>query len=214
MFRRVAPRYDFLNHVLSGGLDYWWRWVLTQQVRHQHPGDLLDLATGSGDVLISLQNGAAADRYVGADFCLPMLLVGQQKGLSSLIVADGLQLPFQSSSFDAITVAFGLRNWTDRELGLREMARVLRPQGCLYVLEFSQPWPVLQPGYYAYLRHLLPRLATCCGALAEDYTYLGDSIRAFPSPATLAEMMRAAGFARVSWERLTGGVVAVHQAWR
>ncbi len=210
MFGRVASRYDFLNHVLSGGVDYWWRHVLAKLVKTQKPRRLLDLATGSGDVLLALQTADAAESYVGADFCLPMLQVAQKKGLSQLTVADGLQLPFMNDSFHAITISFGFRNWIDRSAGLQEMIRVLSPGGYVYILEFSQPWKWVCPSYYFYLRHFLPKLAQLFGANARDYIYLGDSIRAFPQPDLLGQMMADAGFSEVQWNRLTAGLVALH----
>ena len=212
MFDRVARRYDFLNHALCGGIDNWWRRVLANRVRQQRPTRLLDLATGSGDVLLALQQAGAAEEYVGADFCFPMLQVARRKGLHDLIMADGLQLPFPDETFQAITISFGFRNWVDRPAGLREMARVLTRGGQLYMLEFSQPWVVLRPAYYFYLRHFLPSLAKLFGAEARDYRYLCDSIQAFPSPETLGGMIREAGFGEVTWQRLTFGVVALHWA--
>jgi demethylmenaquinone methyltransferase/2-methoxy-6-polyprenyl-1,4-benzoquinol methylase len=202
MFGRVAPRYDFLNHALCGGTDVYWRWRLARAVAAQRPGRLLDLATGSGDVLLALaRHQAATETMVGADFCLPMLRQASAKGAPRLLAADALRLPFRAASFDAITIAFGLRNFADRAAGLREMRRVLRPGGRAYVLEFSHPPAPLAAVYFAYLRWVMPR-----------YEYLGDSIRAFPRQPQLAAMMREAGFVRASWTNLTFGIVALHVA--
>lgn len=136
MFGRVAPRYDFLNHVLCGAVDVWWRHVLARTVRRYRPSRLLDLATGSGDVLLALQAAGAAETYLGADFSVPMLVEAQKKGVGMLVAGDGLALPFRDGAFDAITNAFGFRNWTDRPRGLIEMARVLAPGGVFTCLSF------------------------------------------------------------------------------
>ncbi|SDT89608.1 demethylmenaquinone methyltransferase / 2-methoxy-6-polyprenyl-1,4-benzoquinol methylase [Verrucomicrobium sp. GAS474] len=214
MFNRVAPRYDFLNRLLSGGRDKAWRRALTREVARQKPARLLDLATGSGDVLRALrEDGALADSGVslGADFCLPMLEEARKKGIGPLVLADGLRLPFADGSFDAVTIAFGFRNLEDRAAGLREIGRVLAPGGVLYILEFSHPWPVFAPFYFFYLRHFLPTLAAAVGAPREAYTYLGDSIRAFPSQSRLAALLKECGFAEAGWRNLTGGIVALHR---
>jgi demethylmenaquinone methyltransferase/2-methoxy-6-polyprenyl-1,4-benzoquinol methylase len=213
MFRRVAPRYDFLNHALSGGLDWYWRRVVVQAVRAQGPARLLDLATGTGDVALALlRAGAVRGRCVGADFCAPMLRRAQHKGLAPLCVADGLQLPFATGSFAAVTIAFGLRNLEDRLQGLREIRRMLRPEGKLYVLEFSQPVVWWRGLYFWYLQTVLPRVAALLGAHEASYVYLGQSIRAFPSPDELSGLMQEAGFGVVHYRRLTGGMVVLHEA--
>lgn len=212
-FRRVAPRYDFLNHTLSGGLDWYWRWQLMRAVRRQKPMDVLDVATGTGDVALGLRRGRAyAGRCVGADFCEPMLQRAQAKGVSPLCVADGLRLPFRAESFAAITLAFGLRNVEDRLAGLREMRRVLQPGGKLYVLEFSHPARWFRGVYDWYLRHLLPRIAAGFGSHEASYVYLCQSIQAFPNQEALKKLLHAAGFHTVQYRNLTGGVVALHIA--
>ncbi|HEY8965203.1 MAG TPA: class I SAM-dependent methyltransferase [Candidatus Methylacidiphilales bacterium] len=215
MFDQVAPRYDFLNRLLSGGRDRAWRRALTREVSRSKPKRLLDLATGSGDVLRALRDdGALAEGAVslGADFCLPMLEEARKKGIGPLVLADGLRLPFADESFEAVTIAFGFRNLEDREAGLREIHRVLAPGGRLHVLEFSHPAALLAPFYFFYLKRVLPTVAACVGAPKEAYAYLGDSIRAFPGQARLAEMMRACGFAEARWRSLTFGIVALHTA--
>lgn len=211
MFGRVAKRYDLLNFVLSGGNDLYWRWQITRAVRAQQPARVLDLATGSGDVFRALQRGGAYTRWcLGADFCLPMLQVAQRKGIHPLCVADGLRLPFADGSFDAVTIAFGLRNLVDRAEGLREMRRVLAPGGCAYILEFSHPVTPVNRPYFWYLRSLLPPVAKAFGADGAAYEYLGASIQAFPKQEALAELMRANGFKSVAWQNLTLGIAALH----
>ncbi|MDE1170372.1 MAG: ubiquinone/menaquinone biosynthesis methyltransferase [Verrucomicrobium sp.] len=213
MFGRVAPRYDFLNALLSGGLDRGWRRALVRQVAAQRPEGLLDLATGSGEVLAALRRGRAFTGLgVGADFCAPMLDQARRKGVGPLAQADGLRLPFADGSFQAVTIAFGLRNLEDRPRALREIARVLAPGGVLYVLEFSHPWAALAPAYFFYLRRILPGLAARVGAPREAYEYLGDSIAAFPGQRALAALLRESGYAAVSWRNLAGGIVALHAA--
>ena len=213
MFGRVAPRYDLLNHVLAGGLDVYWRARLVKAVAAQQPARVLDLATGSGDVLLALRrHGAYRDQAVGADFCLPMLQQAHAKGAPNLLAGDALQLPFSSASFDAITIAFGLRNLADRLAGLREMRRLLRAGGRLYILEFSHPVAGLAALYFWYLRHVMPHYARLFTPEKGAYEYLGDSIRAFPPQAELARMLELAGFRAARWSNLSFGIVALHIA--
>jgi demethylmenaquinone methyltransferase/2-methoxy-6-polyprenyl-1,4-benzoquinol methylase len=213
MFGRVARRYDFLNHVLAGGLDYYWRWRLMRAVRHTKPQRVLDLATGSGDVLLALNNGRAySQQAAGADFCAPMLQEARRKGLSALAVADATRLPYRNASFDAITIAFGFRNVVDRAAALREIRRVLRPGGWLHILEFSHPWSWLAGPYFFYLRRILPALAGVFGTDRDAYVYLGESIAAFPRQQELAEQLSFAGYESVRFVNLTIGIVALHSA--
>jgi len=213
MFGRVAPRYDLLNHLLAGGLDFHWRRRLVQAVAAQRPARVLDLATGSGDVLLALRGaGAFREHAAGADFCLPMLRQARAKGAPNLLAADALRLPFADAAYDAVTIAFGLRNFADRAAGLREMRRVLRPGGHLYILEFSHPAPAFAGLYFWYLRHLMPWYARLFTSEEGAYRYLGQSIRAFPAQAELAGMLRAAGFTGVRWKNLSLGIVALHIA--
>jgi demethylmenaquinone methyltransferase/2-methoxy-6-polyprenyl-1,4-benzoquinol methylase len=222
MFGRIAPRYDLANRVLSGGIDIYWRFMLVKAVRRANPGVVLDLATGSGDVAFALGRGLPAAEILGMDFCAPMLLEAEAKraahpeGSSRIAFrqGDALALPLADQSFDAVTIAFGLRNMADRALCLKEMRRVLRPQGMLFVLEFSRPWAWVRPFYSFHLRHIMPAAA---GMLTGDkgaYNYLGDSIGGFPGRAELAEEMRTAGFADVRASAMTMGVVALHTARR
>jgi demethylmenaquinone methyltransferase/2-methoxy-6-polyprenyl-1,4-benzoquinol methylase len=213
MFGRVACRYDLMNHVMGGGLDIYWRWRLARAVAAQKPARLLDLATGSGDVLLALtRHRAYAESAIGADFCLPMLQQAQAKGAKNLLVGDGLHLPFPTASFDAVTIAWGLRNFEDRLAGLREMRRVLRPGGRVYVLEFSHPLAWLAPLYFWYMRDVMPKYAQFITPERGAYEYLGDSIRAFPRQPVLAQMMGEAGFSAARWTNFALGVVALHTA--
>ncbi len=213
MFGRVAARYDLMNHVMGGGLDLYWRRRLVRAVAAQQPARVLDLATGSGDVLLALQRQHAyTENAVGADFCLPMLQRAQAKKARNLLVGDGLHLPFPAASFDAVTIAWGLRNFADRLAGLREMRRVLRPGGRAYVLEFSHPVAWLAPFYFWYMREIMPKYAQFITPERGAYEYLADSIRGFPRQPDLAALMLKAGFTESWWTSYTLGIVALHIA--
>jgi len=221
MFARIARRYDRANRLLSGGADGGWRRRLVAAVRRAEPRAVLDLATGSGDVALALARALpAATAIVGMDFCAPMLAEAEAKRRRagapanvSFREGDGLALPLADGSQDAVTIAFGLRNMADRPRALREMRRVLRPpRGRLFILEFSQPDRWFRPLYYAYLRHLLPRLAAGITGDRTAYDYLGATIGEFPDRAGLTRELQAAGFTAVTAAGLTLGVVALHEA--
>jgi demethylmenaquinone methyltransferase/2-methoxy-6-polyprenyl-1,4-benzoquinol methylase len=222
MFARVARRYDLANHVLSGGMDFWWRRQLVTAARKRRPRDILDLATGSGDVAFALARGLGdGSRITGMDFCQPMLDEAERKKTARIIPpsvqltfcqGDGLALPLAEGSFDAVTISFGLRNMADRGRALSEMHRVLRPGGRLFIMEFSQPQSWFRPFYYFYMRRGAPRLAGWLTGEKSAYDYLCDSIEQFPGRAGLAREIGAAGFAGVSARGLTFGIVAIHEA--
>lgn len=220
MFARIARRYDIANRLLSGGMDVWWRRCLVKRVVRQEPHDVLDLATGSGDVAFALSDRLRANTtIVGMDFCQPMLDQAEQKkhecGRFANVTfrpGDGLALPLADASFDAVTISFGLRNLADRNRGLREIRRVLRPNGCLYILEFSQPYRWFRPFYLFYLRKILPRVAGWVTGDRQAYDYLNESIESFPGRVALTEEIRAAGFSAVDARPMTFGIVALHAA--
>ncbi len=214
MFASIAQRYDVANHLLSGGLDFIWRRRVAQCVRRWNPPRILDLATGSGDLALTLRKACPESLVVGADFCQPMLEVAQRKGLGSLVVADAMALPFADSAFDVVTVAFGLRNMASWEGALREMFRVLKPGGHLLVLDFSVPPPPLRWIYRPYLHHVLPRVAAWLTGQKDAYDYLGDSIEAFPCGEAMCALLRAAGASLARCEALTGGIVSLYVAER
>jgi demethylmenaquinone methyltransferase / 2-methoxy-6-polyprenyl-1,4-benzoquinol methylase len=223
MFGRIARRYDLANFLLCGGIDTWWRRRLVQAVSAHRPVDVLDLATGSGDVAFALSRGLGADaRVIGMDFCLPMLAEAESKKAAaktryhnvSFRPGDVLALPVADGSFDAVTISFGLRNLADRARGLQEMRRVLRPGGHIYVLEFSQPNRWFRPLYYFYLRRILPTIAGWVTGDREAYVYLNNTISQFPDRAALANEFVAAGFSDVDARSMTLGIVALHQARR
>jgi demethylmenaquinone methyltransferase/2-methoxy-6-polyprenyl-1,4-benzoquinol methylase len=221
MFGRIAYRYDLANRVLSGGIDTYWRHRLVCKVREFRPRDVLDLATGSGDVAFALARGLGPGfRIVGMDFCAPMIGEAEVKKSArpgtypgvEFMQGDGMAIPLPDASFDAVTIAFGIRNMADRARCLAEIRRVLRPGGRLLVLEFSKPWRWLRPLYGLYLRRVVPLVA---GALTGDrgaYEYLGGSIEGFPDREALSEEIRRAGFADVSARRMSTGIVALHEA--
>jgi len=225
MFARIAGRYDIANRLLSGGADLSWRRQLVGAVRRGAPGEILDVATGSGDVAFALSRGVpSARRIVGVDFCQPMLDEAEKKKSGAggrtrfpnvlFQQGDGLALPFSDETFDAVTIAFGLRNMADRARSLAEMRRVLRPGGRLFVLEFSQPQPWFRPFYFSYLRRILPRLAGIVTGDRAAYHYLNETIAQFPGRDALTAEIRSAGFASVSARGLTFGIVALHEAGR
>jgi demethylmenaquinone methyltransferase/2-methoxy-6-polyprenyl-1,4-benzoquinol methylase len=155
---------------------------------------------------------AYTETAIGADFCLPMLQQAKTKGASKLLVGDGLRLPFPDARFDAVTISWGLRNFADRLAGLKEMRRVLRPGGHVYVLEFSTPVAWLAPLYFWHMRHVMPLYAQFITPERGAYEYLGDSIRTFPRQPVLADMMLQAGFSASRWTNLSLGIVALHTA--
>lgn len=211
MFARIRDRYDLLNRLLSFGLDAGWRRRLAARVAEGHPRRVLDLATGTGDVWLAMHRVRAAGALVcGADFCLPLLGLARRKGAAPLVAADALKLPFCDGAFDAVTIAFGLRNFERRGTALRECARVLAPGGTLWVLEFTPPPRALAWLYFFHVGRLGPRLARAAGSDPEAYRYLGESIRRFPGPDALAAEMAGAGFTAVAVERLALGTVALH----
>ncbi len=212
LFSRISRPYDAFNHFFSLGIDVWWRHHFVTHVVQPRPGELvLDLATGSGDVALAMARRGA--RVVGADFCVPMLRRAQAKGVARLVAADGLQLPFPNGVFDAVTIAFGFRNFTDRARGLREMHRVLRPGGRLAILEFSQPRLWLRPFYRFYLNQVMPRATAILAGERSAYEHLAETVGAFPDQAALAEMIRTEGFQDVVWQDYTFGIAAAHLAW-
>jgi demethylmenaquinone methyltransferase / 2-methoxy-6-polyprenyl-1,4-benzoquinol methylase len=224
MFARIAHRYDVANRCLSGGIDLWWRRKLVAAVRRVRPRTVLDLATGSGDVAFALARGLAPDTTIlGMDFCQPMLDEAETKKAAAdgaryarvrFQPGDGMALPLADASFDAVTIAFGLRNMADRHQALGEMQRVLRPGGSLFVLEFSQPYAWFRPCYLFYLRRVLPRLAQALTGDRAAYVYLNETIEEFPGRQRLAQEIAAAGFASVRARALTFGIAALHEAAR
>ena len=216
MFGEIAPRYDLLNRLLSGGVDQRWRRLAVRLATEKAPRRILDVATGTGDVALLLKRARPEAEVVGGDFTPQMLELARAKAERAgvdvrFVEADALALPFADGSFDAITVAFGFRNFADYERGLAEFQRVLAPGGRAVILEFPPPpkW-FLGRAYRFYFNGVLPWIGGVISGKPEAYRYLPSSVERFPEPERLAEMMRAAGFAEVRWRLLTGGIAAVH----
>lgn len=212
MFNRIARRYDLANHLLSAGADFIWRARASNLVRGWRPARVLDLACGSGDLALALQDKVRGAEIVAADFSPEMLAVARSKGVRETVLADALALPFDDCAFDAVTVAFGLRNMKDWGGALREMARVLRPGGHLLVLDFSMPAPAIRPFYLFYLRNVLPRAAGWITGERDAYDYLGGSIEAFPSGEAMTRLIEENGYANARALPLTGGIATIYTA--
>ncbi|MFA5027025.1 MAG: bifunctional demethylmenaquinone methyltransferase/2-methoxy-6-polyprenyl-1,4-benzoquinol methylase UbiE [Candidatus Methylomirabilota bacterium] len=218
MFAGIAPRYDFLNRFLSAGRDCAWRREAVRATRLPPGGRLLDVCTGTSDMALEAARQFPAARIAGIDFCRPMLAVGLAKvtraGLGARIrlqAALAEALPFADESFEAVTVAFGLRNIPDRPAALREMLRVLRPGGRAVILELTTPpHRLFRPLFLCYFQRILPRVGRLVSGHRSAYDYLPASVSAFPPPEEVAARMREAGFGEVSYRYLTCGIAAIH----
>lgn len=211
-FARIADRYVLTNHVLSGGADLWWRHVVTSRIKGWKPSRLLDVASGTGDLALSIQDACPECEVIASDFCAEMLAHASRRGIAKTIVADALNLPFESASFDVVTVAFGLRNMADYEAALREMRRVLKPGGRLVILDFSLPQGVLRTPYRFYLHNVLPKMAGWLTGERDAYEYLGGSIEAFPSGEGMIQLLEKCGYVSASCTPMTFGVVSFYEA--
>jgi len=216
MFAEIAPRYDFLNHALSLNIDRRWRRFLVNKVadRLRRPGAIaLDLCCGTADLSLKL---SALAPTIGLDYCHPMLELGAKKirrerRSAELVEADALNVPFADGMFDVVTIAFGLRNLEEPEAGLREIYRLLRPEGRAAVLEFSRPKiPIFRDLYHLYFTRLLPRIGKAISGSSYAYQYLPDSVLAFPDQRELVSLMQAVGFSDVRYYNLFGGVASLH----
>lgn len=225
VFRKVARRYDLMNDLMSGGLHRAWKDALVTAInppRQARAFQLLDVAGGTGDVAFrAVEAGGSATRATVLDASADMLQVGRERarerGLEDVSFVEGNaeHLPFADSSYDAVSIAFGMRNVPRIERALGEAFRVLRPLGHFLCLEFSAvDVPGLDRLYDLYSFRIIPALGRAVVGDAEPYRYLVESIRRFPRPETLAAMLRGAGFRRVSHRRLSGGIVALHSGWR
>ncbi|HET7249707.1 MAG TPA: ubiquinone/menaquinone biosynthesis methyltransferase [Gemmatimonadales bacterium] len=219
MFAAIAPRYDFLNHLLSLNLDRRWRRAAIDHLHWEaRPGGVyLDLCAGTMDLaaLLAGQPGFRG-RVIGADFAIPMLEQGRGKSARTAPVgADAVTLPFPAATFDGAMVGFGVRNLADLDAGLAEAARVIRPGGRFVVLEFTTPrFAPLRAAYLFYFRRVLPVVGRTISKHTDAYTYLPESVLEFPDPDAFAHKLAVAGFADVGYELLTGGICALHYGTR
>jgi demethylmenaquinone methyltransferase/2-methoxy-6-polyprenyl-1,4-benzoquinol methylase len=213
MFGAIARRYDLANHVLSCGFDFYWRKRAADIVASWRPNEIVDLATGTGDLALVLQKRTPNAEIVGADFSEEMLALAKAKGVRQTVLANAMQLPFADGSFDVLTIAFGLRNLPDWNGALREMRRVVRSNGHLLILEFSLPRFSIWRGIYRfYLHHCTPLLGSLLTKEKSAYDYLGDSIEEFPNGRAMLRLLEENGFTNAADEPLTGGIVTIYTA--
>jgi demethylmenaquinone methyltransferase/2-methoxy-6-polyprenyl-1,4-benzoquinol methylase len=213
MFGSIARRYDLANHLLSCGIDIYWRRRAAEVIAEWRPQAIADLATGTGDLALTLQKKLPGADIVGLDVLPEMLDLAQRKGVRQVVLADAMNLPFDDASFDCVTIAFGLRNLENVVDALTEMARVLKTNGHLLVLEFSLPAKsILRAIYRFYLHRCLPLIGSFLTGTKSAYDYLGDSIEEFPSGTVMCELMQTNGFMHPRFEPLTGGIVTIYTA--
>jgi len=214
-FAGIASRYVLANHVLSLGIDCLWRRTTAAHIAALNPQRILDLATGSGDLAQAVQAACPQAKVLGADFSVPMMREAQARKFHTLIAADGLALPFQDAVFDVVTVAFGLRNMASWPGALREMSRVLRPGGRLFVLDFSIPrTPGIRQLYLFYLKRVMPRIAGWITGQREAYEYLCGSIERFPSGRDMEALITTNGFLSATGRPLTFGIASLYECVR
>jgi demethylmenaquinone methyltransferase / 2-methoxy-6-polyprenyl-1,4-benzoquinol methylase len=213
MFGAIARRYDLANHLLSCGIDFYWRKRVAGIVREWNPRTILDLATGTGDVAMVLQKALPEAEVTAADVLPEMVELAQRKGVKRAVVADAMELPFPDGAFESVTISFGLRNLPDWAGGVREMNRVLNHTGHLLVLDFSlPPDQPLRSAYRFYLHHCLPLIGAAVTGHKGAYDYLGDSIEEFPSGQGMIRLLETNGFKNSRALPLTGGIVTIYTA--
>lgn len=221
VFESVAPRYDLMNDLMSLGVHRLWKRIFVNAIGATPRETLLDLAGGTGDIaFLALERGAG--RVILSDVNPAMLAVAEKRALDrgivkglSVLAVDAERIPLPDRSVEKVSIAFGLRNCTDKDAVLREARRVLRPGGRFHCLEFSRVEVAVLEGLYdAWSFKALPALGARIAGDAESYRYLAESIRMFPDQETLAGMLRAAGLERVQYRNMSGGIVAIHTGWR
>ena len=220
MFDRISPKYDALNHLLSLNIDKVWRRKTAKTVSKSHPKTILDLATGTADLAIALAKHNPQARIIGMDISEKMLEIGKEKvlkqGLANQIelqLGDAAALPFEDDTFDAVTVAFGVRNFEDMQKGLSEIHRVLKPSGQAVILEFSMPekFPVKQV-YRLYFKHILPKIGKWISKDAHAYSYLPESVERFPKPSVFLRTLSSNGLTEGAARRLGWGIATLYWA--
>ena len=213
MFGSIARRYDLANHVLSCGSDFRWRKHAARIVLGWKPTNVVDLAAGTGDLTLALEKVLPNSEIVAADFSEEMLAIAQTKGVSRTVTADALALPFDDHTFDCVTIAFGLRNIKNWSEALRQMARILKDNGHLLIMEFSLPQTsILRAIYRFYLHRVLPVLGSLLTGKKAAYDYLGESIEQFPGGETMLRLIEENGFRNAVAEPLSGGIVTIYTA--
>ena len=218
MFNGISSRYDLLNHLLSFGIDRRWRRKTSKMVAKQQPQTILDVATGTADLAIRLAKDNPSAKITGIDLSEKMLEIGNQKILKKklsqhihFLAADATNIPFADNTFDAVTVAFGVRNFANREAGLREMVRVCRNGGTVAVLEFSHPKsPFIATPYRWYSKAILPRLGRLISKHPTAYHYLPASVAAFPESEVFAATLQSAGLRQVEAKPFSGGIATMY----
>lgn len=218
MFDNIAPKYDLLNHVLSMKIDVLWRNTLVKWMNADHPKEVLDVATGTADLAIAVHKGTGA-KIVGLDLSQQMLNVGIEKikkieltDQIEMIKGDAENLPFESNKFDAVCVAFGVRNFENLEVGLAELKRVVKEDKSVYILEFSKVEGFLAPFYMFYFKNILPQIGKLVSKDNRAYTYLPDSVNAFPFGEKMKNILLNVGFRKVEYKKLSLGIATIYKA--
>lgn len=218
MFDNIAPKYDLLNHVLSMKIDVLWRNTLVKWMSADQPKLVLDVATGTGDLAIAVQKGTGA-KMIGLDLSQQMLNVGIDKikkinltDQIEMIKGDAENLPFESNKFDAVSVAFGVRNFENLEKGLSELKRVVKENKSVYILEFSKVEGFLAPFYMFYFKNILPQIGKLVSKDNRAYTYLPDSVNAFPFGEKMKQILLDTGYSKVEYKKLSLGIATIYKA--
>jgi len=218
MFDNIAPKYDLLNHVLSMKIDVLWRNTLVKMMKNDNPQEVLDVATGTGDLAITIEKGTNA-KVIGLDLSQQMLNVGVIKikklkldGKISMQKGDAENLPFEDNRFDAVSVAFGVRNFENLKKGLAELRRVVKDNKSVYILEFSKVEGFLGPFYMFYFKNILPAIGRLVSKDNRAYTYLPDSVNAFPFGEKMKQILLDTGFKKVEYKKLSLGIATIYKA--
>ena len=218
MFDNIAPKYDLLNHVLSMKIDVLWRNTLVNMMKNDNPQEVLDVATGTGDLAITIEKGTHA-KVIGLDLSQQMLNVGVIKikklnldGKISMQKGDAENLPFEDNRFDAVSVAFGVRNFENLTKGLAELRRVVKDNKSVYILEFSKVEGFLAPFYMFYFKNILPAIGRLVSKDNRAYTYLPDSVNAFPFGEKMRQILLDTGFKKVEYKKLSLGIATIYKA--